>query len=72
MEKIMPTPKKYEWLIVEKNGNSININCVRKIMAAREAELKSKKDKSKIDIIELLTIRFLAFNNISDSLTYIL
>ncbi len=70
MEKIMPV--KYEWLIVEKNGNSTNINCVRKIMAAREAELKSKKDKSKIDVIELLTIRFLAFNNISDSLTYIL
>jgi len=65
------TAKKYAWLTVE-NGTNIRINCDRKLMSVRETELRNKEDKTKLDIIELLTIRFLAFNNISDELTYIL
>ena len=65
------TAKKYQWLIVDNNGIHNIISCNRKLMAARELELRNK-DKNKLDIIELLTIKFLSFNNISDELTYIL
>ncbi len=64
--------KKYEWLTIKPNGHNTNVNCDRKLMSAREAEIKKQKTKSKLDIIELLTIRFLGFNNISKELTYIL
>ena len=64
--------KKYEWLTIKPNGHKTNVNCDRKLMSARELELKKQKTKSKLDIIELLTIRFLSFNNISEELTYIL
>lgn len=68
----MPEQKKYEWLIIEHNGSNIKINCKRKLMSAREFILKNKKTKSKSDIVELLTIRFLSFNNISEKTFYIL
>ena len=68
----MPAKKQHEWLTIKPNGHKTNVNCDRKLMTVREAEIKKQKTKSKLDIIELLTIRFLAFNNISEELTYIL